>query len=35
MTENEPEKGKMIRLTEGHDLIATDVLPAYAESIVS
>jgi predicted nucleic acid-binding protein len=24
---NEPEKGKIIRLTEGHDLIAPDVLP--------
>jgi len=28
-------EGKMIRLTEGHELIATDVLSAYAESIVS
>ncbi len=24
---NEPEKGRIIRLTEGHDLIAPDVLP--------
>jgi len=24
---NEPEKSKIIRLTEGHDLIAPDVLP--------
>ena len=24
---NEPEKGKLIQLTEGHDLIAPDVLP--------
>jgi len=24
---NEPEKGKIIQLTEGHDLIAPDVLP--------
>jgi predicted nucleic acid-binding protein len=24
---NEPEKGKIIKLTEGHDLIAPDVLP--------
>ena len=24
---NEPEKAKIIRLTEGHDLIAPDVLP--------
>ena len=24
---NEPEKGKIIRLTEGHDLLAPDVLP--------
>jgi len=24
---NEPEKDKIIRLTEGHDLIAPDVLP--------
>lgn len=24
---NEPEKGKIIRLTEGHDLIAPNVLP--------
>ncbi len=24
---NEPEKGKIIRLAEGHDLIAPDVLP--------
>ena len=24
---NEPEKGKIIRLTEGHNLIAPDVLP--------
>ena len=24
---NEPEKGKIIRLTKGHDLIAPDVLP--------
>lgn len=24
---NEPEKGKIIELTEGHDLIAPDVLP--------
>ncbi|MBA4369612.1 MAG: VapC toxin family PIN domain ribonuclease [Desulfobacterium sp.] len=24
---NEPEKDKLIRLTEGHDLIAPDVLP--------
>ena len=24
---NEPEKGKIIALTEGHDLIAPDVLP--------
>ena len=25
---NEPEKGKIIELTEGHDLIAPDVLPS-------
>jgi predicted nucleic acid-binding protein len=24
---NKPEKGKIIRLTEGHDLLAPDVLP--------
>jgi hypothetical protein len=24
---NEPEKDKIIRLTDGHDLIAPDVLP--------
>jgi predicted nucleic acid-binding protein len=24
---NEPEKGKIIRLTEGQDLIAPDILP--------
>lgn len=24
---NEPEKGRIIRLTEGHDLIAPDILP--------
>jgi predicted nucleic acid-binding protein len=24
---NEPERGRIIRLTEGHDLIAPDVLP--------
>ena len=24
---NEPEKGKIVRLTKGHDLIAPDVLP--------
>jgi hypothetical protein len=36
---NEPEKGKIIGLTEGHDLIAPDVLPfeignALSEEVV-